>query len=102
MNSNDFNPYLKPWVQPHPNRVAGKGAIDIPGKVPNIVWQTRSTPPTEYENQLGDALEQVFGKGAESLAEVVAGLNAIGFRSAEGSTWTEASFQEEMKRLGSK
>ena len=97
-----FNPYRKPWVQPHPNQVAGKGAIERPGEMANIIWQNRSTLPTEYENRLGDALEKVFGNGAESLAEVVAGLNALGMRAAHGQRWSEASFQEEMKRLGAK
>lgn len=95
----DHNPYLKPWVQPHPNRVAGKGTIEQPGRVPNIVWQNRSTAPTEYENQLGDALERVFESGATELAEVVAGLNELGMRTAEGGTWTATAFEREMQRL---
>lgn len=98
----DHNPFLKPWVQPHPNRVAGKGTIDRPGQVENIVWQTRSNAPTEYETQLGDALEQVFESGAASLEDVVAKLNQIGFRTVDGGTWTPAVFQEEMKRLATK
>lgn len=98
----DHNPHLKPWMRPHPNRVAGKGVIERPGQVDNIVWQTRSVAPTEYENQLGDALEQVFESGAEALPDVVAKLNEIGFRSADGRPWTEALFQEEMKRLAAK
>ena len=56
----------------------------------------------EYNADAVGLAAGVFGKGAESLAEVVAGLNAVGFRSSEGTTWTEASFQEEMKRLGGK
>lgn len=98
----DHNPYLKPWVQPHPNRVAGKGTIEQPGQVPNIVWQNRSTAPTEYENQLADALEQVFESGAAELADVVAKLNEIGMRTAEGGTWTPAVFEQEMQRLATK
>jgi len=98
----DCNPYLKPWIQPHPNRRAGKGEIERPGKVENIRWQTRSTPPTEYENQLGDALETVFASGAATLPEVVARLNETGFRTGDGRTWTEENFQEEMRRLASK
>ena len=26
----NFNPFLKPWVAPQPNNVAGKGQIEIP------------------------------------------------------------------------
>lgn len=36
----DYSPYPRPWRQPQPNYVAGKGEIDRPGEVANIVWQT--------------------------------------------------------------
>ncbi len=98
----DHNPFLKPWIQPHPNRTAGKGTIERPGQTPNIPWQTRSAPPTEFENQLGDALEQVFESGATELADVVAGLNAQGFRTSAGTVWDEASFRVELARLAAK
>lgn len=98
----DHNPYLKPWVKPHPNRVAGKGAIDRPGEVANIVWQNRSAPPTEYENQLGDTLEQVFESGAETPEAIAAKLNDLGFRTPDGRTWSGPIFEEEMQRLAAK
>ena len=66
----------------------------------NIVWQTRSAAPTDYENALGDALEQAFGGGAETLDEVVQALNTQGFRAADGRPWSAASFEAEMARLG--
>lgn len=100
--NSDHNPYLKPWRAPQPNYVAGKGEIDKPGQVPNIRWQTRSSTPTEYENQLGDALEKVFSEGIDSLPGVVAKLNEIGMLSPEGGLWTETSFQAEMHRLAFK
>lgn len=96
----DYNPYLKPWKAAQPNNVAGKGQIEVPGKVDNIIWQTRAAPPTSYENALGDALEQAFAGGATTLEEVVAALNAQDFRGADGSTWTAATFEAEMARLG--
>ena len=95
-----FNPYLKPWLASQPNNVAGKGTIEVPGKVENIVWQNRAAEPPTYENALGDALERAFSGGAESLEEVVAALNAEAFRTAEGNEWTAASFEAEMARLG--
>jgi len=98
----DHNPHLKPWVRPHPNRIAGKGVIERPGQTENIVWQTRANAPTEYENQLGDALERVFESGAVEVRDVVAKLNELGVRSADGRPWTEALFEEEMRRLASK
>ena len=96
----NFNPYLKPWQAAQPNNVAGKGQIEVPGQVENIVWQHRATAPSDYENALGDALERVFADGAQSVEEVVAGLNAQTFRTADGTAWTVASFEAEMARLG--
>lgn len=98
----DHNPYLKLRLHPNPDRGSGKGSIERPGRVENMRWQTRSSAPTEYEDRLGDALERVFESGAHSLAEVVAGLNGEGFLTADGGAWTEAGFQEEMRRLASR
>jgi hypothetical protein len=67
----DHNPELKPWQSPAPNNVAGKGQIEEPGQMKNIVWQTRAAAPSAYENALGDALEAVFGAGAETVEQVV-------------------------------
>jgi hypothetical protein len=96
----DHNPSLKPWQQPTPNNVAGKGQIELPGQARNIVWQNRAAPPTGYENALGDAFETVFEQGAETLEQVVQGLNAAGIRTPDGQAWTVASFEAEMARLG--
>jgi hypothetical protein len=87
----DHNPFLKKAA------VGGRGTVE---QALNIEWQTRAAPPTEFENRLGDALEQVFGQGIEALREVVEQLNAQGSRDAAGRPWTEASFQETMRRLG--
>jgi hypothetical protein len=96
----NFNPYLKPWLEPRPSQDAGKGEIERPAEIQNIVWQTRSAPPTEYENRLGDALETVFESGAVELPDVIAALNGLGVRAPDGKPWTPESFQVEMKRLG--
>jgi hypothetical protein len=98
----DHNPDLKPWRQPQPNYTAGKGTIEQPGAFPNIIWQTRSAPPSEYENQLGDALEKAFTAGAESLGEVVARLNEQGMLTSDGLAWTAETLQAEMSRLAAK
>ncbi|MBY4709110.1 recombinase-like helix-turn-helix domain-containing protein [Burkholderia cepacia] len=95
----NFNPFLKPWVAPQPNNVAGKGQIEIPGQVENQVWQNRKAAPTQYENDLGDALERVFEAGAIELEDVVAGLNRIGFRAPDGTAWTAERFRAEMASL---
>lgn len=100
MNAPDHNPYLKPWKVAQPNNVAGKGVIEVPGQVENIVWQHREAAPTPYENALGDALEHAFAGGAETLEQVVESLNAQNVRAADGKPWTVASFEAEMARLG--
>jgi hypothetical protein len=96
----DHNPGLKPWQKPEPNNVAGKGKIEVPGQMRNIVWQTRVAPPTDYENALGDAFETLFERGAASVDQVVDGLNEIGFRTPDGQPWSAARFESEMARLG--
>jgi hypothetical protein len=96
----DHNPYLKPWLEARPNPEPGKGEIEVPGEIVNLVWQTRPAPPTEYENVLGDALEAVFQSGAVELPDVVAGLNGLGVRAPDGKPWTAETFDAEMARLG--
>ena len=96
----DHNPNLKPWRRPEPNQVAGKGRIENPDKVENIIHQTRSSPPTEYEDRLGDALMEIFGSDVEELSEIVSALNKMGVMAPDGDIWSEESFKIEMKRLG--
>ena len=96
----DHNPHLRPWLAPTPNNVAGKGKIEAPGQVQNIVWQSRAAAPTAFENSLGDALERAFDSGAESAEQVVAALNEGGLRTREGTAWTVAAFEAELARLG--
>jgi hypothetical protein len=96
----DYNPYLKPWRRPQPNEMAGKGAIERPGQVENLRWQTRMAKPTEYENQLGDALVACFSEGIVELSPLVSRLNAMGVVGPDGQAWTVESFEREMARLG--
>ncbi len=96
----DHNPFLAALRQSRPGEAAGKGRIERPEDVRNIVWQTRDAPPTAYENRLGDALEAIFGEGVDDLATVVARLNERGVRDSSGQAWNEDSFAREMRRLG--
>ena len=68
--------------------------------IENIVWQSRAAPPSDYENALGDALENLFRDKIHDLPGIVAGLNEAGIHGPDGRYWTEASFQAEMARLG--
>jgi len=96
----DHNPNLKPWRRPEPNQVAGKGRIENPDEVINIVHQTRSAPPTEYENRLGEALVKIFDSDVNQLPAVVTSLNEMGVKSPNGKLWSEENFRLEMRRLG--
>ena len=62
--------------------------------------QSRPAPPTAYEIRLGDALEAAFAAGHHELPALVGALNAEGVTDPDGATWTEASFQTVMARLG--
>lgn len=96
----DHNPHLRPWQAPAPNNVAGKGKIEVPGHVGNIVWQHRTAAPTPFENALGDALEAAFDGGAETAEQVVAAFNAAAFRRPDGQAWTVAHFEADLALLG--
>ena len=87
----DHNPFLKKSTP------GARGGVE---KRENFEWQHRAEAPSEFENRLGDALEQIFARGIEQLADVVAELNKSGNRDRAGNPWTEQAFQAEMKRLG--
>lgn len=53
----------------------------------------------DYENRLGDALEKLMGAGADDLAALSAGLNALGLAMPGGASWTTESLAAELKRL---
>ncbi|HHZ98464.1 MAG TPA: hypothetical protein EYN68_02670 [Candidatus Marinimicrobia bacterium] len=63
-------------------------------------WQNRSAPPTEYEQALADALQEIFGEEVYDLPGIVGRLNESGVKPPEEGGWTEAIFQSVMKRLG--
>jgi hypothetical protein len=93
----DYNPFLQ-RAPASPD--SHKGSVEKVSEIRNMVWQNRAAPPTPYENQLGDLLEQVFVAGIEELPAVVAKLNELGGHAPDGSAWTEASFQACMRELG--
>lgn len=53
-----------------------------------------------YRNALADGLERVLEGGAETLADVVTGLNALSAFGADGTSWTEEKLAAELARLG--
>ena len=96
----EYNQFLKPWHHSQPNQIAGKGYIEHPGEIENIVWQTRSAEPTLYENELADALINAFDTGIEELGPLVEHLNSNGVYAPDGTPWTIDSFEREIARLG--
>ena len=86
----DFNPYLDAYQHPRPNQGAGAGQIFATADRDLIQWQTRPAVPTEDENTLADALEQIFAQRIYDLPEVVAALNREGVRTPGGEAWTAA------------
>lgn len=85
-----YNPFLKKRA------LGARGGVE---KRDNVAWQHRAEPPTDFENRLGDALEQIFARSIEHLPDIVRELNRI-TQDADGKAWTEESFLAQMKRLG--
>ena len=96
----NHNPYLKPWQSVQSAATAGQGYIEKPTDCDNIVWQTRSAPPSDFESQLAHTLTTLFTEGAESLSDIVAGLNQAGVKTPAGQLWTEETFRTAIKHLG--
>lgn len=96
----DFNPYLETYQNAHPNKVAGAGQIFDHADRDLIVWQTRPAVPSEYEQTLADALEQIFSQRTYELPEVVAALNREGILTPTGEVWTERNFEQTFQQLG--
>jgi len=96
----DFNPYLEAYQNAHPNKVAGAGQIFDRADRDLIVWQTRPAVPSEYEQTLADALEQIFSQRTHELPEIVAALNREGIRTPTGEVWTERNFEQTFQQLG--
>ena len=89
----NFNPALPESRQFTPPAEGGNGNIHKPGDYHNLIWQTRSRVPENWELQLIATLETLFEQGAESLSQLVNGLNALKMYDQQGEPWSEASFQ---------
>ena len=89
----DFNPALPENHQFTPPAEGGNGTIHKPGDYQNLIWQTRSRLPESWELNLIAQLETLFEQGAETLPELVNGLNAIKMYDQQGEPWSEAGFR---------
>lgn len=63
-------------------------------------YQTRTHEPTQWQQELANAIESVFSKGARELDEVIAGLNGTRVRPPNGADWTPENFTSLMRELG--
>jgi hypothetical protein len=68
----------------------------------NETHQSRLTAPTDYENQLADAIEKAFGQGFHDLDGLVVQLNATTVRTPEGALWTPENYVQVMAALAGK
>ncbi len=55
---------------------------------------------TAYRDALADGLERVLSAGADTLGEIVKGLNELSVTRVSGAAWTEESLAAELDRLG--
>lgn len=62
--------------------------------------QSRTQEPTAWQQELANAIESVFAKGARELDEVVAGMNKTRVRPLDGGDWTADNFTALMRELG--
>jgi hypothetical protein len=53
-----------------------------------------------YRSTLADGLERVLDRRAETLGDVVRGLNELSAFAPDGSAWTEETLAVELSRLG--
>lgn len=96
----DFNPFLKPFIERRRSQAAGRGQIFGAPERELIVWQTRPAAPTEYELTLASALEQIFAQRIYELPQIVAALNRDGVRTRDGDAWTEDNLVATLRELG--
>ncbi|BDH44650.1 hypothetical protein TUM12370_06940 [Salmonella enterica subsp. enterica serovar Choleraesuis] len=88
----EFNPALPESHHIIAPNEGGNGVIHKPGQSQNIIWQTRSRAPERWELQLIEGLEVLFEAGAETLEQLVSGLNARGLYDQHGTPWREETF----------
>ena len=76
------------------------GIIENQGKSYDAGWEALDDGEKMYRDALGDGFEIVLGEGAETLADIVKGLNAHKFQGPKGQRWTKQLFESELKRIG--
>lgn len=62
--------------------------------------QSRRRPLTEYDMKLAAAIEDIFGRGTQDLAGLLAELNAANVVAPDGRPWTEDSLTAQLRPFG--
>jgi hypothetical protein len=62
--------------------------------------QAATREPSDWENELGDAIEAAFSEGCYVLDALVRRLNLSRVRTRDGQQWTDESFVATMRELG--
>jgi hypothetical protein len=62
--------------------------------------QSRTGPPTEFEDRLGDAIEAAYAAGIHDLDGLVVHLDRSGPAAPGGGAWTIDGFTALMAELG--
>lgn len=62
--------------------------------------QAKATPPSDFENRLGDTIEAAYAAGIHDLDGVVAHLATQGPANPTGGPWTSENFTALMAELG--
>lgn len=62
--------------------------------------QSRSEPPTGWEDRLAEAIEAAFAAGHWDLPGLVEFVQARGVDDREGRPWTTETFQRQLDELG--
>ena len=76
------------------------GIIENQGKSYDAGWEALDDREKMYRDALGDGFEIVLGDGAETLADIVKGLNAHSVHGPKGQRWTKQLLESELKRIG--
>lgn len=66
----------------------------------NETFQTRAAPPSDYENKLGDALEEAFKRKIHDLDGIIKVIEEQAVPNPQGASWSVASLTAELARLG--
>lgn len=64
--------------------------------------QARQFDPSEYENDLADAIEDAYAQNIHTLDKLVEHLNKLEIKDPTGAEWSEGSFTKTIKELADK